>query len=69
MYTSTGTTLRQRQLHIPGDRTGDQEHVGVTGRSNKMNAEAFNVVDRVIKGDDFEFASIARTCIHLSDGE
>ena len=61
--------FRQCQLHIPGHRTSHKEHVGVTRRSNKMNAEALKVVNRIIQGDDFEFASVAGTRIHFPDSE
>ena len=52
-------SLQKGQLHIPGDRPGDQEHIGVTRRCNKLNAEAFQVIDRIVQGNDFEFASVA----------
>ena len=61
--------LQQGELHIPGDRPGNQEHVGVTRRGNEVNAEALKVVDGIVQGNDFEFASIARTCIHFSNGK
>ena len=51
--------FQQGQLHIPGDRPGDQEHVGVPRRGDKLNAEAFQVVDRIVQGNDFEFTSVA----------
>src|SRR5216684_8175014 len=51
--------LQQRQLHVPGDRTGDQEHVGVTRRCHKLNSEAFDVMDRIVEGDNLHFASVA----------
>ena len=51
--------FQQGQFHIPGDRPGDQEHIGVTRRGNELNAEAFEVVDRIVQGNDFQFASIA----------
>ena len=51
--------FQQGQLHISCDRPGDQEHIGVTRRCNKLNAEAFQVIDRIVQGNDFEFASVA----------
>src|SRR6266853_470479 len=61
--------FQQGELHVPSDRPGDEEHVGVTRRGNKLNAEAFQVVNRTVQSDDFEFASVARTGIDLSDGK
>src|SRR6266851_9265252 len=52
-------SLQQGQLHVPGDRTGDQEHVGVTRRCHELNSEAFDVMDRIVERDDFHFASVA----------
>ena len=51
--------LQEGKLHIPGNWAGDQEHIGVTRRCNDVNAEAFKVVDRIVQGHDFEFASVA----------
>src|SRR5216683_3971685 len=49
--------LQQGKLHVSGDRTGDQEHVGMTRRCHELNSEAFNVMDWVVQGDDLHFAS------------
>ena len=51
--------LQQRKLHVPGDWTGYQEHIGVTRRCDEMNAEPFDIIDRIVQGDDLQFASIA----------
>jgi len=51
--------LQQGQLHVPGDRTGYQEHVGVTRRCHELNSEAFDVMYRIVERDNFHFASIA----------
>src|SRR5713101_7758578 len=51
--------LQQGQLHVPGDRTGYQEHVGVTRRCHELNSEAFDVMDRIVERDNLHFASVA----------
>src|SRR6266849_3329053 len=61
--------LQQGKLHVPGDGTGDQEHVGVTRRCHELNSEAFDVMDRIVERDDFHFASVASPCVHFPDGE
>ena len=51
--------LQQRQLHIPGHRTGDQQHIRVAWRGDEVNAETFQIIDRAIQTDNFNFATIA----------
>src|SRR5258708_18560329 len=51
--------LQQGKLHVPGDGTGHQEHIGMTRRCDELNSEAFNVMDWVVQGDDFHLAPIA----------
>ena len=51
--------LQQREFHVPRDGTGDQKHVGMTRRSNELDSEAFDVVDRIVQGDNLQFASVA----------
>ena len=51
--------LHESQLHIPCDGPGDQEHICMARRCHKLNAKAFQVVDRIVQGNDFEFATIA----------
>ena len=57
----------QRQFHIATDGAGDQQHVGMTRGGDEMNAKAFQVVNGIIQADDFDFAPVARTCIHFAD--
>ena len=40
---------QQRLAHVPGDRTGDQQHVGMTRRGHEFQAEALDVVDRIVE--------------------
>ena len=51
--------LQQRKFHVPRDRTGDQEHVGMTRRGHELDSEAFDVVDRIVQRDNLQFASVA----------
>ena len=51
--------LQQRKFHVPRDRTGDQKHVGMTRRGNELDSEAFDVVDRIVQGDNLQLASVA----------
>ena len=34
-----------------------------------MNAETFDIVDGIVERHDFHFAPVARTGVHLADGE
>ena len=36
-------------------------------RCDKVDAEALNVVDRIVKGDDLQLAAVAGPGIHLAD--
>src|ERR1035437_624949 len=38
-------------------------------RGHKVNAETLDIVDRIVERHDFHFASVARTGVHLADGE
>src|SRR5258708_38438187 len=51
--------LQQGQLHVPDDRSGDQEHVGGTRRGHELNSEVFDVMDRIVERHNLHFASIA----------
>ncbi len=68
-----GSALRissfQRNLHIDRNRAGDEQHVGKSGRSGEMDAEPLAIVNSVIHGMDFQLAAVARTGIHLPDGQ
>lgn len=41
-------SLQQSNFHIARHRTGNEEHIGVARRGNKMNAHAFKIVDWII---------------------
>src|SRR5208337_1027659 len=51
--------LQQRKFHVARDRTGDQEHVGMTRRGNELDSEAFDVVNRIVQCNDLQFATVA----------
>ena len=51
--------FQKRELHVAGDRPGHQEHIGMTRRCDEVNAEAFDIIDRIVQGDDLQFASVA----------
>ena len=59
----------QRNLHIAGNRPGDQQHVCEPRRCRKMDAETLAIVNRIINRMYLKFTSIARTGIYLADGE
>ncbi len=51
--------FQKRQFHVARDRTGNQQHVGVTWRGDEVNSEAFNIVDRIVQGDNLLLTAIA----------
>ena len=61
--------LAQSQFHVARDRAGDQQHVGMTGRGDEMNAEALDVIHRAVQSRDFDLAAVARAGIHFADVE
>jgi len=64
-----GVGALQRLAHVLGHRAGDEEDVGVAGRGDEAEAEAFEVVEGVVEGVDFELAAIARAGVDLADGK
>ena len=59
----------QGRLHVPRDRSRDQQGVGVAWRGDEVDAEAFHIVVGVVEGMDLQFAGVAGAGIHLADGE
>ncbi len=59
--------LRKREFHIARDRTGDQQHVGMARRGDEVNAEALDVVDRVVQRNDLLLTSVAGARVHLAN--
>src|SRR5205807_2511291 len=66
---SRGISAFQRFAHILRHRTRYQQNVRMSGRSDKAQPEPLKIVERVIQGVNFEFATVARTCIYLPNGE
>jgi hypothetical protein len=54
-------------LHIPGDRTGDQQNVSVTRRSDEPEAESLDIVERIGEGMNFELAGVAGAGVDMPD--
>ena len=48
---------------------GDQQHVGMARRGGEPDAEALDVVDRVVERVDLQLAAVARAGIDLADGD
>src|ERR1039457_2529680 len=61
--------LAEGQFHVPGHRAGDQQHIGVARGRDEVDAEALDIVDGVVEGHDFQLAPVARSGVHLTDGE
>ncbi len=67
-----GSTLpgpTQRRCHVAGHGAGHHQDVGMLRTRREPDAEAFEIVDRVGKGVDLEFATVAGTGIDLADHE
>ena len=50
-----------------GHRPGDEQHVGVARRGDEPDAEALDVVDRVVERVDLQLAAVARSGVDLAD--
>ena len=50
-----------------GDRAGDQQHIGMPRRGDEAQAEALQVVERVVERVDFQLAAVAGAGVHLAD--
>src|SRR5215468_1990630 len=61
--------LAQRDLHVAGDRAGDEQQVGVARRGHEVDAEALAVVHRAHEAGDLDLAAVARSRVDLSHGE
>ncbi len=60
---------QQGLLHVLGDGSGDEQAVGMTRRSDKLNAEPGQVKDNGVEDVDFGFARITTPCGYLSELE
>ena len=61
--------MRQRLAHVLRHRPGHHQHVGVARRGDEAQAEAFEIVERIIQRVDFQFAAVAGAGIDLADRE
>jgi hypothetical protein len=59
----------QGDLHVDRYRAGHQQHVGKAGGGCEVDAEPFAVVECVVHGVDLQLAAVARSRIHLADGQ
>src|SRR3990170_4599374 len=59
----------QGDLHVPGRRACDKEHVGESGRGGKMDPEPLTIVDGIIQGMDLQLTAIARAGIDRPNGQ
>ena len=50
---------RERLAHVPGDRPGHEQYVGMSRRRHKTQPEALEIIERVVESVDLEFAAIA----------
>jgi len=42
----------ERDLHVAGDRPGDEQHVGVARRRGEPDSKALHIIDRIVEGVD-----------------
>jgi len=61
--------LLEREVHVAGNGTGDQESVRMPRRRHELNAEASQVENNRIKNVNVSFASIAAAGADLSEFE
>ena len=59
----------QRLGHVAGDRTRDEQAVGVAGRGDEVQAEALEVVVRAGEPGDLQLAGVAGAGVDLTDGQ
>ncbi len=64
-----GVSALQRDPHVVGHRPGHQQHVGVARRGRELDAEALDVIDRVVERVDLQLAAVAGAGIDLADGD
>ena len=58
---------QQRFAHILRHRSRNHQDVGMAGRSDKAQAEAFEIIEGVAQRMDFQFAAIAGAGIDFAD--
>ena len=55
--------------HVLGNWSGHQKHVGVTRRGDKAQAEALQIVERIVEGMNLKFAAVAGAGVDFADRE
>ncbi len=61
--------LEQRFPHVRGDRTGDQNTVGVARRGHEFDAEAAGVEDDIAERIDLDLAAVAAAGADLAQAQ
>src|SRR5262249_14230297 len=59
----------ERFLHVARERAGHEQHVCMARRSDETNAEALDIVDRIVERVDLELATVARARVDFTDRE
>src|SRR5262249_6985077 len=59
----------QGQLHVLGDRAGDEQPVRVSRRGDKLNPESTQIKDDRIEDIDVRLAAVAAAGAHLAELE
>ena len=57
----------QRLAHVLGHRPGHHQHVGMARRGDEAQAEALEVVERVVERVDLQLAAVAGAGVDLAD--
>ena len=57
----------QGLAHIFGHWAGDEKHIGVSRRGDKLEAKALKIVESIVQGVDFEFATVAGASVDLTN--
>ena len=66
---SPSYAIEQRLAHARRDRAGDEQHVGVAGRGDDVEAEALQVVVRVRRERELVLAAVARSGVDVAERE
>src|SRR6185312_11760653 len=62
-------SAQQRRLHVLGDRAGHQQEIRVPGTRHEADAEALEVVERIVERVDFQLAAVAGAGVDVPDAE
>ena len=56
-------------LHVLGNRTGDQQQVRMAGARHEPDPHALDVVVGIVKRVDFQLAAVAGAGVHMADAK